>query len=155
NRASLDYLLENILDPSAVIPKEYAAAVLQLKRDRYVTGIVKSETAVALTVVTANETLTIPVRDVVRRTPSPNSMMPDDQHTPLSEPEVRALVAYLRSPSQTPVLATPENAAELFNGKDLAGWEGDKRYWSVEKGEIVGKSPGIKRNEFLRSTMVA
>ena len=25
NRANLDYLLENILDPSAVIPKEYAA----------------------------------------------------------------------------------------------------------------------------------
>jgi hypothetical protein len=27
--------------------------------------------------------------------------------------------------------------------------------WSVEKGEIVGKSPGIKRNEFLKSAMLA
>ena len=28
----------------------------------------------------------------------------------------------------------------LFNGKDLTGWEGDKKYWSVEDGAIVGKN---------------
>ncbi len=27
--------------------------------------------------------------------------------------------------------------------------------WSVQDGEIVGKSPGIKKNEFLKSQMVA
>jgi hypothetical protein len=37
----------------------------------------------------------------------------------------------------------------LFNGTDLTGWEGDTKLWSAENGEIVGKSPGIKRNEFL------
>lgn len=37
----------------------------------------------------------------------------------------------------------------LFNGKDLTGWEGDTTLWFAENGEIVGKSPGIKRNEFL------
>ena len=47
-----------------------------------------------------------------------------------------------------------ENAefTPLFNGKDLTGWEGSKELWSVENGEIVGKSPGIKKNEFLCST---
>jgi hypothetical protein len=29
---------------------------------------------------------------------------------------------------------------KLFNGKDLAGWEGNKKYWSVEDGVIVGKN---------------
>ena len=40
----------------------------------------------------------------------------------------------------------------LFNGHDLTGWEGNKDLWSVENGEIVGKSPGIKKNEFLATT---
>jgi 3-keto-disaccharide hydrolase len=31
---------------------------------------------------------------------------------------------------------------QLFDGKTLDGWEGDKNLWSVENGEIVGKSPG-------------
>src|SRR5581483_8748022 len=68
NRANLDYLLENILDPSAVIPKEYAVTRLELKDGRVITGIVKSETAQALTVATANESLTIPVNEVESRT---------------------------------------------------------------------------------------
>lgn len=28
----------------------------------------------------------------------------------------------------------------LFNGKDLAGWTGDQKLWSVEDGEIVGRN---------------
>jgi putative heme-binding domain-containing protein len=155
NRADLNYLLENILDPSAVIPKEYAATVIEMKDGRVITAIVKEETPTALTVVTANETLTLPVREIAERTPSKLSMMPDDQLKPFSEREVRSLIAYLQSPKQTPVLATPENAKDFFNGKDLTGWDGDPKLWRVENGEIVGKSPGIKRNEFLKSQMVA
>lgn len=37
----------------------------------------------------------------------------------------------------------------LFNGKDLSGWEGTAKLWSAEDGLLVGKSPGIRRNEFL------
>lgn len=37
----------------------------------------------------------------------------------------------------------------LFNGKDLTGWEGETSLWSVRNGIIVGKSPGIKQNQFL------
>jgi hypothetical protein len=29
---------------------------------------------------------------------------------------------------------------KLFNGKDLTGWEGHEKYWSVEDGVIVGKN---------------
>jgi hypothetical protein len=29
---------------------------------------------------------------------------------------------------------------KLFNGKDLDGWEGHKKYWSVQDGVIVGKN---------------
>ncbi|MFO0807132.1 MAG: family 16 glycoside hydrolase [Gemmataceae bacterium] len=155
NRGDLGYLLENVLDPSAVIPKEYAVTSLLLKSGRLVLGIVREETPAALTVVTATETLTVPKADISTREPSDQSMMPDDQLKPMTEAEVRGLFAYLQSPVQTPQLATPETAATFFDGKDLAGWDGDPKLWSVENGEIVGRSPGIKKNEFLKSHLMA
>jgi putative membrane-bound dehydrogenase-like protein len=155
NRPDLNYLLENILDPSAVIPNDYKATLITLQSGRVVTGIVRGETPDALTVVTANETLTIPVKDIDTRKISDVSMMPEDVLKPLTETDVRALVAYLRNPTQTPILATPDNAKDLFNGKDLTGWHGDPKLWSVQDGEIVGKSPGIPKNAFLTSEMIA
>src|ERR1700761_8425113 len=38
---------------------------------------------------------------------------------------------------------------ELFNGRDLTGWDGDLSLWKVENGTIVGDSPGIAHNQFL------
>src|SRR3954464_9161593 len=43
-------------------------------------------------------------------------------------------------------------AQPLFNGKDLTGWvpPEDKALFSVENGEIVGRTQGnLKKNEFL------
>jgi hypothetical protein len=43
-------------------------------------------------------------------------------------------------------------AAPLFDGKTLAGWEGDTNIWRVVDGAIVGGSmQGNPRNEFLTS----
>ena len=148
-------MLENILDPSALIGKDYLAHIVATNDGRTLTGIVRAEDKDAITLVTANETLTIPKADVEGRRPSEASMMHDDLLKPLSDVETRGLVAYLASPGQTPILATPENAPAFFNGRDLTGWEGDPKLWSVEGGEIVGKTAGLKRNEFLRSAMVA
>jgi Domain of Unknown Function (DUF1080) len=82
-------------------------------------------------------------------------MMPEDQLNQFSEHHVRSLIAYLRSKGQTPMLATPENAATFFNGKDLEGWSGDPELWSVQAGEIVGLSQGLEANEFLVSDFSA
>jgi len=155
NRASLDYLLENIFDPSAVIPKEYATTVINLKKGRVITGIVRGETPAAITIQTANESLTVPKDEIDERTPGTNSMMPDDLLKTFKEDEIRALFAYLKHPTQTPILALADTTKDFFNGKDLTGWDGDKDLWSVDNGEIVGKSPGLKRNEFLKSHMLA
>ena len=42
-------------------------------------------------------------------------------------------------------------AKELFNGKDLSGWEGDARVWTVQNGMIVGQTKDVplKHNTFL------
>jgi hypothetical protein len=74
---------------------------------------------------------------------------------PLSDHETRSLIAYLASPAQTPMLATADNVASFFNGRDLTGWDGDLTLWSVKDGEIVGKTGGLARNEFLRSSLLA
>lgn len=34
----------------------------------------------------------------------------------------------------------PREVIELFNGKDLAGWKGHEKHWSVRDGVIVGKN---------------
>ncbi len=156
NRRDLDYVLANVLDPSALIGKDYQAHVLATRDGRVLTGIIRSEDKDAITLVTANETLVLPLGEVEERKRSDTSMMPDDLWGKLSEHETRSLVAYLASPGQVPMLATPENVAAFFNGRDLTGWDGKPELWSVENGEIIGRAPkGLGRNEFLRSDLAA
>jgi putative membrane-bound dehydrogenase-like protein len=155
NRADLDYILSNVLDSSALIGKDYQAHLVATADGRVLTGIIKAEDEDAITLVTANETVTIPVDEVDERALSDQSMMPDDLWANLSSHEVRSLVAYLASPSQVPVLLTRDTAPMLSNGKDLTGWVGDEALWSVEEGAIVGKTKGLNHNEFLRSELIA
>ncbi|MCX6910189.1 MAG: DUF1080 domain-containing protein [Verrucomicrobia bacterium] len=37
---------------------------------------------------------------------------------------------------------------QLFNGKDLTGWEGDSDFWSVEDGAITGRTTAEKKVPF-------
>lgn len=153
NRADLDYVLANVLDPNALIGKDYQAQVISTTDGRVLTGIVKREDRDAVVLLSANDTVTIPKAEIDERRTSDKSMMPEDLLTPLAEHEIRSLVAYLASPRQVAMLANADNLPTFFNGRDLAGWQGDPRLWSVENGEIVGKTSGLNRNEFLRSEL--
>ena len=102
-RSNLDYILENVLDPSAVVPNEYKVTTIDLLNGRRINGIIKAETDKSLTVRTANETLVIPKDEIDARTPSKVSMMPDGILDKLSEQEVKDLVAYLRGKQQVPL----------------------------------------------------
>lgn len=155
NRGDLQYVLENVVDPNAVIPNDYRSSTITMKDDRVLTGIVKKEDANSLTIATANELLTLQRSDVESIHLSEISMMPEGLLTPLAEQEVRDLIYYLSRPGQVPLLGTAETAAYFYSGKDLAGWDGNEELWRVENGEIVGSSKtGLKRNEFLKSQMV-
>ena len=154
-RADLQYILETIVDPNAVIPHDYRSTTVSTKDERVLTGIVKKDDANAVTIATANETLTIPKSDVESVQVSEISMMPEGLLAQLNEQEVRDLIYYLGRPGQVPLHATPDTVAYFFNGKDLAGWDGNTELWKVENGEIVGTSrTGLKHNEFLKSQMV-
>ena len=46
-------------------------------------------------------------------------------------------------------LSAEEGFEPIFDGKSLDGWEGDRKLWLAENGELVGRSPGIHYNDFL------
>ncbi len=52
-----------------------------------------------------------------------------------------------------PFSLSAQQDVKLFNGKDLAGWEGDPRLWSVQDGVLVGETNGTDKkvgaNTFL------
>ena len=64
-----------------------------------------------------------------------------------------ALFAQLPAPTQPSAAAVSDAGfVPLFDGKTLAGWDGDPTYWRVENEAIVGEiTPAtlIKRNTFL------
>ena len=50
------------------------------------------------------------------------------------------------------LIAQEGKFVSIFNGKDLTGWDGNPKFWSVENGEIVGKTSGpddLEYNQFL------
>jgi putative heme-binding domain-containing protein len=155
NRADIEYLLSNVVDPAALIAREYQSTVIVTADGRVVTGIVTAEDDKSVTVRTATETIVIPHGEIDDRELSETSMMPDDQLKQFSPREVVSLFAYLRGKTQVAMLATKDNASLLFNGRDLAGWTGDTQLWSVEGGELVGRSPGLEHNSFLLSDLAA
>jgi hypothetical protein len=87
-----------------------------------------------VTIQTADSLVVIPKGEIDERILSDKSMMPDDQLKQFTEMEVRSLLAYLGGKKQVAMLATKDNAATLFNGKDLTGWQGEDDLWSVENG---------------------
>ncbi|WP_020468181.1 PVC-type heme-binding CxxCH protein [Zavarzinella formosa] len=102
-RGNLDYILENVLDPSAVVPREYQVNVFELKSGRLVNGIIKTETDQALTIATTNEVLLIRKDEIDARTVSKVSMMPEGLFDQLTPKEVLDLVAYLQGREQVPL----------------------------------------------------
>src|SRR5262249_15117887 len=113
-RANLDYLLDNVLDPSAVVPYDYQVTLIQTKDGRLITGIIKQENEKVVTVQTQNEVLAVPKAEIDERTKSPISMMPEGLFAKLKDEEVRDLVAYLASPTQVPL---PKDAPAPGPGK--------------------------------------
>lgn len=102
-RHNLDYILENILDPSAVVASDYQMQILATISGRIVTGLVVEETPSALTVQTVNERLVIPIDEIEHRKQSALSLMPEGLLNNLSDQQVRDLIGYLASPQQVPL----------------------------------------------------
>ena len=140
----LEYLLTNILDPNAIIGKDYQQTFVKTKDGQIVAGIVTEDTERAISLKTlGGGIVSVQRADVVSTEISPLSMMPEGLLLPFHEPDVRDLFLYLRQRAQTPMLVTAINVNDFFNGSDLHNWIADTgkthaESWRAENGEIIG-----------------
>jgi putative membrane-bound dehydrogenase-like protein len=104
NRSDLDYLLSNIIDPSAEVARDYRMSVVNTQSGRVVTGIVLERSPARLIVQTATEKVIVSAEDVESVKDSALSLMPDGQLDTLSREQVRDLIGYLMSKSQVQLL---------------------------------------------------
>jgi putative membrane-bound dehydrogenase-like protein len=103
NRANLEYLLENLLDPSALVGKDYQMTIVEMKDGRTLNGLAKQENAETLTLATPTGTVTLAKKEIEERVLSTTSLMPEGQVQQLTPEQARNLVAYLASPTQVPL----------------------------------------------------
>jgi putative heme-binding domain-containing protein len=103
DRANLDYILENVLDPSAAVGRDYRLTTIATSDGRILEGIIREQSSASVTIQTANERVILPREDVEEMKVSDASMMPEGLFEKLSEEEVRDLVSYLASKAQVPL----------------------------------------------------
>lgn len=101
-RDNLDYLLDNIVDPSAVVNVDFHMSVVELKDDRTLNGLITAKTERTITLRTPNESLTLERAEIQSIRDSALSLMPEGLLEGLSEAQVCDLIAYLMSRSQSP-----------------------------------------------------
>lgn len=101
NRANLDYLLLNSVDPSYDVPAAYRMVTILTDNGRAVNGVVAEEDAVRVILKTVeNPRLVIAKADIEERVVSKKSMMPDGQLDALKPQEVIDLIKYLQTTQQ-------------------------------------------------------
>jgi len=102
-RSNLDYLLENILDPSAVVAKDFRMTVVRMTDGRVLNGLVVSQDDQTLTIQTPTDKLTLNLADIEEMKLTPLSPMPDGLLNNLPPEQVRHLFAFLMQPAQVPL----------------------------------------------------
>src|SRR5262249_32292907 len=98
DRKNRDFLLSNIVDPSAVIRVEFLAYVVETRDGRTLTGLVAESTPKAVTLVDDKNERTVLARSkIATMAASPVSLMPEKILDGLSDQEIRDLFSYLQS----------------------------------------------------------
>jgi putative membrane-bound dehydrogenase-like protein len=105
-RDNLDYLLENIVDPSAVVTADFRMSVVELKDGRVLNGLVTAQTERTVTLRTMTETVTVERSEVAGLRDSALSLMPEGLLEALPAEQTRDLIAYLMHKNQVPLPAS-------------------------------------------------
>ena len=102
NRSNLEYILGNVLTPSAEIQDAYRMTIVLTDEGRVWSGIVAGEDnrRLLLRVANEDEPVSIPKSTIESRDVAPVSMMPEGLLANLKDEEVLDLVAYLQTKKQ-------------------------------------------------------
>jgi len=183
NRANLDYLLENVLDPNAVIGKDYQLNVFKLQNGNTVGGILQLEdTDVYHVVMPAGVKVDVKKAEVAQRQVLAVSLMPEGLFDALTPTQVINLVGYLQSPDgiKPPALASGKSTVWRVEGvlegeamqvlaqtggkaghQGMGGfkdsrWSGDDQLWwtGAKVGDVLTLALPIKENGIYQLTFV-
>jgi putative membrane-bound dehydrogenase-like protein len=99
-RSNLEYLLENIVDPSSVVTADFRASIVVMEDGRVLTGLITDRNERSLTLATQTELLKLQVSEIQDTRSSNNSVMPDGLLHALTPEQIRDLIGYLQSTSQ-------------------------------------------------------
>ncbi len=136
-RTDLDFLVTNIVDPSAEIAKGFEPSIIVTSAGLVIHGLIKEQTAETVTIVSPSKTTVVLRADIEETRPTKISIMPNELLKPLSEHEIRSLFAYISGPGQVPLLASPKNIAAFFSGTNLNYWHCvPPKPWKAELGEL-------------------
>jgi len=97
DRKNTDWLLGQIVDPSAFIRPEYVNHNVEMKDGRSLTGLIAEQSETAVTILDAQNQRTVLKRsDIKELAPSATSLMPEGLLEPLQPQQVRDLFSYLQ-----------------------------------------------------------
>ncbi len=102
-RDNLDYLLENIADPSGVVNADFRMTMVEMKDGRLLAGVVPAQTPKTVTIRALNGSTTVERADIKKMEQSAASMMPEGLLEALSETQVHDLIGYLMHKTQVPL----------------------------------------------------
>ena len=94
-RGDINYLLENIVDPSAIVPADYKLSIVTLNDGRLLTGFISKQDAQTLTLRTITETHTLDRTNISKTEAMPQSLMPEGILDALKPEQVRDLFGFL------------------------------------------------------------
>jgi putative heme-binding domain-containing protein len=96
-RHGIRYILENIIDPDAVIGLDFRLTTIETTNGVLVSGIITNETATNLTIRTTMNEVVTSKSDIVERVTSEKSMMPEGLLDSLNDRERLELLKFLIS----------------------------------------------------------
>lgn len=99
-RSQLDYLLENIVDPSAVVAADYRMTIATLKDERVLNGVLRDQTARTVTIQSQTGLTTLERTEIESLQASALSVMPEGLLESLKPDDRRDLIGYLMHPQQ-------------------------------------------------------
>jgi len=91
------YFIENIVDPHAVIGRDYQASLLETKDGEFFSGLIENKTATAVTIRTVTGSVTVPRTNIESLSLGELSMMPSGLLDALNERQQIELLKFLRS----------------------------------------------------------
>jgi len=101
NRSNIDYLLTNVIEPSAEIQDDYRMVVITSRDGRTYSGNIIAENERQLTLrVIGQDQLVLNKSDIQSQETASVSMMPEGLMETLSDKQVLDMVAYLRTSEQ-------------------------------------------------------